>query len=523
MKNRMTMRRVFIYTMLMFIVFMLTATPTIMASASPFSDVDKASSHYNNIHEAFERKLINGYPDGTYRPNATLKRGHVTKILANYITENEGFATYDAYIDKHKILQVVTPFKDVSKQGDAELYKASLIVKFANVFNGSNNNLLPERGITREQMAKVLVNAFDLLPVANSQPTITDLHKAGGEFVPYIQILAENKVTIASIYNPKQSVTRGQIASFLNRAFDVAQGDSQKPVTPIEPSEGMEVTIGVQGIQLGESNQDVLRKFGTAQGVSANEFQTDWHAYHNHYKDFFMVSYDKGKKVNGLYTNSPLVTSSDGVQVGATKAVIRQKLGEPLKSIPFGDNYYGVSGNPLIDHYDIGNAYLFLLYDQHKNFRVDAIQIISKDLQHSRSTYYAPASTTLRNGFEAQQFDLTNAFRVKNGLPVLGHHGGLQKVARLHSDDMVINQFFSHTNLQGKSMADRVTGAGITWSYLAENISKGYYSSIMSHHGLVNSWGHRNNILSTEVTGLGVGVGFSEDNIPHFTEKYFRP
>lgn len=520
MKYSIKLHKTAFVAVLTIILFIVATTPIAKANDTPFSDVDKFSSHYENINQAYERKLINGYADGTYHPNDSLKRSHVTKILANYVTTKAGFTNYDAYIEKYGLHNKVTPFRDVSKQGDIELYKASLIVKFAGVFNGSNNHLMPSDGINRQQMAKVLVNAFELQPVEGSRLNVIDLDEAHREYIPFIQILAENKVTTVSKYNPKGFVTRGQIASFLNRSYDSVNGVEEKLPTPLE--QPTKESIFVQGIELGDTQNDIQSKFGQAKRISGNEFKVDWHAYHNNYKDFFMVSYDEKQQVNGLYTNYPLVTSTVGIQLGLTKTDIRKKMGTPLSVIPYGVGYYTVNNNPLVDYYDIGNSYVVLFYDQHNGFKIDAVQIVLKELQQNRNLYYTSQSTSLRDSFEWQLFDLTNALRVKWGSPALQHHKGLQEVARLHSEDMAQNNFFDHRNLQGQSPSDRMNAYGIQWATYAENISHGYQSSIFSHHGLLNSIGHRNNILRTSVTHLGTGVGYDSKNAPYFTEKFMK-
>jgi len=47
----------------------------------------------------------------------------------------------------------------------------------------------------------------------------------------------------------------------------------------------------------------------------------------------------------------------------------------------------------------------------------------------------------------------------------------IAKVARAHSEDMVLNNYFSHTNLQGESPFDRMKKAGISYSSAGENIA----------------------------------------------------
>ncbi|MBY6273032.1 MAG: hypothetical protein CW346_12555 [Bacillaceae bacterium] len=95
-------------------------------------------------------------------------------------------------------------------------------MKAAGVMTGSQGKLNPAQNITREQMAKVLVEAFDLTKPADFTSKITDLDKADPSFRDYIQTLEANGVTVVTEYRPKDSVTRAAFASFVKRALDVS-------------------------------------------------------------------------------------------------------------------------------------------------------------------------------------------------------------------------------------------------------------------------------------------------------------
>lgn len=70
---------------------------------------------------------------------------------------------------------------------------------------------------------------------------------------------------------------------------------------------------------------------------------------------------------------------------------------------------------------------------------------------------------------------------------------------------MACNKYFSHTGLNGSSPGDRISAAGYSWSSYAENIAAGYGSPADVVAGWMDSPGHRANILSTNVTEIGIG------------------
>lgn len=79
-------------------------------------------------------------------------------------------------------------------------------------------------------------------------------------------------------------------------------------------------------------------------------------------------------------------------------------------------------------------------------------------------------------------------------------------VARAHSKDMSINNFFSHDNLSGQSPFDRMKSAGISYSYAAENIAMGQQTLEAVVNAWMNSAGHRANIMNANLKKLGVGM-----------------
>lgn len=240
--------------------------PVAAAAETPsFSDVPTTDTHYKNITQAVERGLFSGHADGTFKPYNEITRGQVAKVLARYIVKQDGSESLEAYAVKHDLINKVSPFTDVPvTHSDSELVLASGIVKYTGVFTGSGNNLMPSKNITREQMAKVIVNAFGLEDLEGDLSIITDNDKAQVEFVPYINILSENGVTDREEFNPKGTVKRGQVASFLNRAYDV-----------VNPAvEGIDVTaINAKTIEVkfGKANDAVAADFTVAKGtVNAN-------------------------------------------------------------------------------------------------------------------------------------------------------------------------------------------------------------------------------------------------------------
>lgn len=297
-------------------------------------------------------------------------------------------------------------------------------------------------------------------------------------------------------------------------------GDQQKLVETPDLKAPQGQSFSIHNIEIGDSKEEVEKQAGPAQRASDNEYGVKWHAYHQNYQNFFMASYDEQGKVNGLYTNQDLVSSKLGITINDSKESVVQKLGEPVKGIRKGFVMYEVQNNGEYNIYELDNSYLTVFFDKHHNHTVTALQIISKDLEQQKQDFFADGNQALQEGFEYQLFDLTNAARVKHGLPVLSWDDHVKMTARGHSSDMAKNSYFSHDNLDGLSPFDRLEQDHITYKAAGENIASGQASSIFAHEGLMNSLGHRENILHPHYNTLGVGVAFDTESRPYYTENF---
>ncbi|MEG0439410.1 MAG: CAP domain-containing protein [Solibacillus sp.] len=113
----------------------------------------------------------------------------------------------------------------------------------------------------------------------------------------------------------------------------------------------------------------------------------------------------------------------------------------------------------------------------------------------------SPAIDTI----EAKVVELTNVERSKQGLKPLQIDRPLMAAAREKSQDMKINNYFSHTSPTWGSPFDQLKKRGISYSSAGENIAKGQQTAEKVVEGWMNSAGHRANILDANYTHIGVG------------------
>lgn len=116
-----------------------------------------------------------------------------------------------------------------------------------------------------------------------------------------------------------------------------------------------------------------------------------------------------------------------------------------------------------------------------------------------------PAPVQGLNADEQIMLDLVNAARVKAGLNPLQADMTLVKLARLKAQDMIDKNYFSHTSPTYGSPFDMMKAAGVTYRYAGENLA-GAPAVDVAHTNLMNSPGHRANILNSNFTRVGIGV-----------------
>lgn len=105
---------------------------------------------------------------------------------------------------------------------------------------------------------------------------------------------------------------------------------------------------------------------------------------------------------------------------------------------------------------------------------------------------------------EYRMLEMVNKERASKGLKALKMDMKLQEVARAHSRDMFIRGFFAHVNPDGKDPFSRMQDAGIVFTVAGENLALAPNVDL-AHQGLMNSPGHRANILTVEFGLVGIG------------------
>lgn len=178
---------------------------------------------------------------------------------------------------------------------------------------------------------------------------------------------------------------------------------------------------------------------------------------------------------------------------------------------------YSWSGYSTTTKYTTGYSYTpykyYSYYNSYAYKPVQPAQPVTVKPAPAPAPVPAPAKPVITNpapaasitAEEQKMVSLVNKERANNGLAALSVDMKLVKVARMKSQDMIDNNYFGHQSAKYGSPFDLMKAQGVTYHYAGENLA-GADTVDRAHTNLMNSEGHRKNILSPNYTKIGIGV-----------------
>lgn len=207
-----------------------------------------------------------------------------------------------------------------------------------------------------------------------------------------------------------------------------------------------------------------------------------------------MSHYQTVGTTTGLVTASALnVRQGPGTNYKAVTMIYKNEYIRVFAKI--GDWYVIQTNGDYIGM--VSSKYVKLIYPKSNN-------------SNNQNTNNTTNNTTTNNGSsltadEKEVFDLINAKRTAARLSALKVDAELQNVARAKAEDMVRNNYFSHTSPTYGSPFDMMKSFGVSYKTAGENIAGN-----SSNTGAVNAWmnseGHKANILNSSFNYTGVAV-----------------
>ncbi|SDJ12986.1 S-layer homology domain-containing protein [Salimicrobium halophilum] len=173
-----------------------------------FTDVSESSFAAESIDYLTAKKILQGYDGEHFAPGQDVTRAEAILMLDRSIVLSQDQPTESSYSD---IDDSMVAYDSIVKLTSEEIMDGFL-----------DNTFRPDDSLTRGQMAKILVNAFDMEPVETTGTftDVTDSYWAS----PYIETLAANEVAAGyedGSYKPGKTVTRQELAAFIERSMNL--------------------------------------------------------------------------------------------------------------------------------------------------------------------------------------------------------------------------------------------------------------------------------------------------------------
>jgi hypothetical protein len=195
------------------------ATPAALVAAPSPAAAQSVDAHGGAIDAVRSAGIAQGFEDGSFRPASPVTRGQMSSFLGRALE-------LDAQEER--------TFSDSAGSVHAGMIEA---VAAAGVALGYRDGTFrPNADVTRGQMASFLMRALGLEPGSGRSfpDTRGDTHAGAIEAVSTAGIALGYR---DGTFRPSETVTRGQMASFLARGFELIESPATSPVSsPAEPA-----------------------------------------------------------------------------------------------------------------------------------------------------------------------------------------------------------------------------------------------------------------------------------------------
>ncbi len=270
--------------MVVFTLLIALFSPTLHTTqaASTFKDVPSNHSAKKEIDYLVSQGIIKGYNDGTFRPYNHVTNAQVATMLVRALKLNTNGRPNPSFTD---VFSTNPAFKEIATAVDVGIFP-------------KGKTFYPNASISREAMARALVNAFKLQ--GSEGIYFTDVSDSYWAY-PYISTLAANQITTGypdGSFKPKNVVTRSQFSAFVARSLS----ESFKP--------RMNQRVVAGGLKRNPDKTYVYNLYDHGAGYETvswyyewtNDYGWDnWTAYYEDDYDIEPVYYSQREDKGGMY------------------------------------------------------------------------------------------------------------------------------------------------------------------------------------------------------------------------------
>lgn len=273
---------------------------------------------------------------------------------------------------------------------------------------------------------------------------------------------------------------------------------------------------------VGQPTSSLVESFGEPDRIEPSAFGYDWWVYNKTLENYMLVGV-QGKHINQIYIAGETLDATP-YQVGQSIddlyrfTIIESEISVQIQSSVYTFTINDIDmKNRLLVKFDGLFAQIYLDEEDHE---IEAIRftdprtlVLHQPYEMTyKGDYLAPdvPSTNLQNAINKtnsrQIFEMTNVYRSRHSVEPVALEETLELVARKHSEDMAMQNYFSHESPEFGDLEDRLEEILIDYESAGENIAANYYDAAEVVHGWLNSDEHRNVLLEEDFTHLGVGT-----------------
>lgn len=206
---------------------------------------------------------------------------------------------------------------------------------------------------------------------------------------------------------------------------------------------------------------------------------------------------------------------------GRTRAQIENELGGPLSR--YGNTTIASLNTATRSYYAIGEEILLVYYDNKNQQR--ALFTLQFNAETATATRFMTSLAQDNEGIAKMTQDtlaLLNGVRGHYQRKALKNHPQLATLALKHSQDMLKQNYFSHTNSAGVGPKARIQAAKIPFKGFGEALTAGTLTPVEAITAWLNSDGHRPIVLGDYThSGIGIATGNTGYGI-YFTLKVIK-
>lgn len=133
-----------------------------------------------------------------------------------------------------------------------------------------------------------------------------------------------------------------------------------------------------------------------------------------------------------------------------------------------------------------------------------------------------PLAASALSAEEETLISLLNEDRARYGLSALAVDPALCEVARIKAQDMLTNGYFAHTSPTYGNMRKMLTTFGVPYRGASENIARSRSVYHAEAAFLSSSTGHRQTLLGSQWTRVGVGVAVTRAGFVYVSQVFAR-